>query len=47
MAVLASESVTLTVIALLPVAVGLPEMMPVAAAREKPLGRVPVAMDHW
>jgi hypothetical protein len=37
------ESLTLTVKLAVPLAVGLPEITPVAAARARPKGRLPVA----
>ena len=45
-AVGAVESVALTVKALMPVVVGVPEILPVAAFSVKPAGSVPVVMVH-
>jgi hypothetical protein len=40
------ESATLKVRLAVPAAVGVPEMVPVAAARLRPAGSVPLVMDH-
>jgi hypothetical protein len=40
------ESLTITVIGKLPLVVGVPEMMPVLAARLSPLGRLPEVIDQ-
>jgi hypothetical protein len=40
------ESTTLKVKLALPLAVGVPEMVPVLAARLRPAGRVPLVMDQ-
>jgi hypothetical protein len=40
------ESVTFTVKLLVPVALGVPEIRPVAEVSVKPAGRLPVVMDH-
>jgi hypothetical protein len=40
------ESVTWTVKLLVPVAVGVPEIAPVAELRDKPAGKVPEEMDQ-
>ena len=39
-------SVTVTVKFEVPLAVGIPEITPVAGARANPAGRVPVVIDH-
>jgi len=41
-----SESVTVAVKLVVPLAVGVPEIIPVADARDSPAGRLPVVMDH-
>jgi hypothetical protein len=40
------ESLTITVIGKLPLVVGVPEMMPVLAARLSPAGRLPEVIDQ-
>ena len=39
-------SVTCTVMLLVPVTVGTPEMIPVLGAKLKPAGRAPTVIDH-
>jgi hypothetical protein len=39
-------SVTVAVKAKVPVTVGVPEIAPLPAARVKPVGRLPLAIDH-
>ena len=39
-------SLTVTVTLLVPLAVGVPEIRPVAEARLRPAGRLPVVTDH-
>ena len=46
LAVGVSESVTVTVKFVVPEAVGVPEIAPVAVLRVRPAGRLPVVTDH-